>query len=779
MPNITIFTHLNFTLMKYGNFIPAVTFFLLGNQIAAQQVEGNGKSSDIDEVVITGTLKQVKKSDSPVPVTIIPSKVFQKNPTSNVVDALYQINGIHPQINCNMCNTTDIGINGMPGPYTMVLIDGMPIVSSLSSVYGMSGIPNSIIKQVEVVKGPASSLYGSEAIGGVINIITKKADTVPKFFLDYNSSSWDELTGNIGFSTKLNSRISTMLNIDGYYYNTPKDIIKDGFMDKTLQKRISIFNKWDLRQKFDKTASLSLRYYNEDRHGGEMGWNKNHRGFVEFNEYNNDKTSDGYNADFVLKNGYTIYNEKYAKGFRMPRFLSDAEKTEFKNKVLTVHPDAQFANDMKYQESIFTNRFEAIGKWQLPIEENITIQASYNQHNQNAAYGTELFVANQKTLFGQAYWDKEVNNHNLLAGIAYRYVWFKDNTIASENGKTPFVTQMPGIFIQDLWKIGEKNSLLLGYRLDLDNTKSADGSHNNLVHSPRVAFKYMPNIQNVFRLSIGAGYRVVNIFSEDHRALSGQFQAKYGEHLNPEKSISGTMDYEGRLATENVGLTYNIGVYYTHFLNKIYTVRSNEHRTLTYFNVDGKEYARSAGASLDVALNFGFPLKITGGVSYNQSQLFEYERNENGEKISNAIKYRDFEFSPRWMGVYSLAYDFNKKLTLDLTGDWKGKMLLPIQGEVEVKDASGKIIGKETDPRPQISPAFTKMNLQLTYKLEKLQIYGGVKNIFNYKPKYALVNTSDPFNDKVNVYGGLQFDTEYSYTPQQGSTSFFGIRYSF
>jgi outer membrane receptor for ferrienterochelin and colicins len=102
-------------------------------------------SENLEEVVITGTLKEVRKSESPVPVTIISSKMFQRNVTSNVSDALYQVNGINPQINCNMCNTSDIGINGMQGPYTMILIDGMPIVSSLSSVYGMSGIPNSII----------------------------------------------------------------------------------------------------------------------------------------------------------------------------------------------------------------------------------------------------------------------------------------------------------------------------------------------------------------------------------------------------------------------------------------------------------------------------------------------------------------------------------------------------------------------------------------------------------------------------------------------------------
>lgn len=756
----------------------------------AQQRTGNqradslraGLESQLDEVVVTGTLKEVRKSESPVPVTIVSSKFFRRTSTPNVLDALYLVNGLNPQVNCNMCNTSDIGINGMQGPYSMVLIDGMPIVSSLSTVYGLSGIPNTIIERVEIVKGPASSLYGSEAIGGVINIITRKSDQSPRFFLDYNGSTWGELTGNTGFSTKFSNKVSTLFNVDGYYYNTPKDQDKDGFMDKTLQKRISLFNKWDFKQKYNKDASISLRYYNEDRYGGELGWNKAHRGFVDFNELDDDATSEGYNADFVLPNGYTIYNSKYAKGFRVPRFEKDAEKEAWKANVRSANPGAAFADDMKYQESIYTSRFEGVGRYRLPIEENITFDASYNQHNQNSTYGTEIFVADQKTLFGQGYWDREFGNHSLLAGASYRYIWFKDNTIASANGSFPLVTKMPGVFIQDLWKTGKKTSLLLGYRFDYDVTESANGSHKNVVHSPRAAFKYIPNTNNTFRASVGTGYRVVNIFSEDHRALSGQYKAVFGESLKPEKSLSGTLDYEGRVATENIGLTYSLGAYYTHFFNKIYPVRNETARTLTYFNVDGDEYAENIGASLDIALNFRFPLRITAGASYNKAQLIEYERDEQGNKTGKNTERNDFEFSPRWMGVYSAGYDLTEKFTVDLTGEWKGPMLLPTQGNIKTYDGSGNETGSVTDPRPERSPWFTKMNLQLAYRLNNgLQFYAGVRNIFDYVPKNLLVNVKDPFNDLSNpdVYGGLQFDTEYNYTPQQGSTGLVGIRYNF
>jgi outer membrane receptor for ferrienterochelin and colicins len=127
--------------------------------------------NSLAEVVVTGTMKEVSKLDSPVPVEIYTPVFFKRNPVPNLFESLQNINGIRPQLNCNVCNTGDIHINGLEGPYTMIMIDGMPIVSGLSTVYGLSGIPSALIERVEIVKGPASTLYGSEAVGGLINVV--------------------------------------------------------------------------------------------------------------------------------------------------------------------------------------------------------------------------------------------------------------------------------------------------------------------------------------------------------------------------------------------------------------------------------------------------------------------------------------------------------------------------------------------------------------------------------------------------------------------------------
>src|SRR5690606_12091828 len=136
---------------------------------------------------------------------------FKKNPTASIFEALQNVNGVRPQINCNVCNTGDIHINGLEGPYTLVLIDGMPIVSGLGTVYGLTGIPNSLIEQIEIIKGPASSLYGSEAVGGLINIITKNTLTAPEFVADGFTNSWGEYNLDLGGKLKLGNKADILL----------------------------------------------------------------------------------------------------------------------------------------------------------------------------------------------------------------------------------------------------------------------------------------------------------------------------------------------------------------------------------------------------------------------------------------------------------------------------------------------------------------------------------------------------------------------------------------
>lgn len=214
--------------------------------------------ASLDEVVVTGTMKEVSRLASPVPVEVYSSAFFRKNPTPSVFDALQNVNGVRPQLNCNVCNTGDIHINGLEGPYTMILIDGMPIVSGLSSVYGLSGIPNALIERVEIVKGPASSLYGSEAVGGLINIITKKPQNAPVFSGDMFTTSWAEVNTDLGFKFKA-GKAEVLTGINYFKYGNRIDNNNDNFTDVTQQDRISLFQKWNLIRKHQRLFSIAGR----------------------------------------------------------------------------------------------------------------------------------------------------------------------------------------------------------------------------------------------------------------------------------------------------------------------------------------------------------------------------------------------------------------------------------------------------------------------------------------------------------------------------------------
>ena len=131
----------------------------------------------------------------------------------------------------------------------MVLIDGMPIVSGLSTVYGLTGIPQSLIDRVEIVKGPGSTLYGSEAVGGIINIITKSAISAPAASADIFASGWGEVNADMGLKYDFSQKTSGLLGINYFNYQNPIDNNGDGFTDLTLQNRISIFNKFNFDRK--------------------------------------------------------------------------------------------------------------------------------------------------------------------------------------------------------------------------------------------------------------------------------------------------------------------------------------------------------------------------------------------------------------------------------------------------------------------------------------------------------------------------------------------------
>ncbi|MFV8368753.1 TonB-dependent receptor [Flavobacterium sp. LB2R40] len=669
------------------------------NENTILDFELSNNENQLNEVVVSGTLKPVKRLESPVPVEVYSPVFFKKNPTASIYEALQNVNGVRPQLNCGVCNTGDIHINGLEGPYTLVLIDGMPIVSSLSTVYGLSGIPNSLVERIEIVKGPASSLYGSEAVGGLINIITKNPTNAPLFSADVFSTSWLETNIDLGVKLNVGQRATALIGLNYFSYNQKIDNDGDNFTDVTLSDRISLFQKWTFDRKENRLFTIAARGVYEDRFGGDVRWEKKHRG-----------------------------------------------------------------GDEIYGESIYTKRAELIGSYQLPFPEKLMLSFSGNVHYQDSRYGTTSYIANQKIGFVQLTWDKKIGKNDMLAGIATRYNYYDDNTPATSKlgSNNPEKTWLPGIFIQNEIAFTEKHKLLLGMRYDYNSF------HGNII-TPRLAYKWKLNDNNIIRLNTGTGFRVVNLFTEDHAALTGAREIVIANNLKPEQSINANLNYIKKINFNNgtfIGIETSL--FHTRFSNKIVSDYITDPNKIIYDNING--YAISQGLSMNIDFNFPNGLKIITGAS-----LLDNKNVQNGRKETPFL-------TEKFTATWSVSYKFRAlDLNVDYTGNVYSPMQLPLLSTL--------------DPRAPESPWYSLQNVQFTYSgLKDFEFYAGVKNLLNFLPKqnnpFLIARTNDPFDKNVVYDGngqvqatpenpyGLTFDTTYVYGPNQGIRSFFGLRYT-
>jgi outer membrane receptor for ferrienterochelin and colicins len=655
-------------------------------------------TENLEETVVTGTLKPVSRLESPVPVEVYSPAFLRKNPTPSIFEALQNVNGVRPQINCNVCNTGDIHINGLEGPYTLVLIDGMPIVSGLGTVYGLSGIPNSLIEQIEIVKGPASTLYGSEAVGGLINIITKTNLSAPEFFADAFATGWGEYNLDIGTKVSFGEHTNLLLGVNYFNYDQPIDNNGDNFTDLTLQERISLFQKWNFERENARIFNLAGRFFYEDRWGGEMQWTPEFRG-----------------------------------------------------------------GDEVYGESIYTRRWEILGKYQLPIEEKMLLSLSYNDHHQNSVYGDLPYLADQRIGFGQLTWDKTLNKHDLLLGVSLRYNYYDDNTTATEEGglNNPDNVWIPSLFLQDEISLASRHSLLLGVRYDYDQRHGS-------IYTPRMAYKWKLTDHDILRLNAGTGFRVVNLFTEEHAALTGAREVVITEALKPERSLNVNVNYLKKIyADSGVFIGVDASAFYTYFTNIILPDYDTDPNLIIYDNLDGKSVSRGLSANLDAVFPGG--LKLLLGATFQ-----DVSNTENGVTRAQIL-------TEKFMGTWNISYDFRSaNLSVDYTGNLYGPMRLPLLGEL--------------DPRREYSPTWSIQNIQFTYKgFSNLEVYGGIKNLLDWTPNrgnpFIIARAGDPFDKNVtfdsqgnavatadNPYA-LTFDPSYVYGPNQGIRGFFGLRY--
>jgi outer membrane receptor for ferrienterochelin and colicins len=545
-----------------------------------------------DGITVTGTLVETFVRDSPVKVNVVTSSYLEKVPTVNVMEVLENVNGLYQQIDCGVCGTNNIRINGMDGPYTAVLIDGMPIMSSLATVYGLNGISPALIQQVEVVKGPMSTLYGSEAMGGVVNIITKTPVTAPTVSINSFATSTGEYALDFGV-VPTRGRLSSILSGTLLYNNRFLDGNEDNFADLTLNRRASLFGKASLLNTDGlRLADVSGRYYFEDRIGG--------------------------TSEFI---------DHFSDELR--------------------------GSDRYYGETIRTNRIEVVGNYALDPAAGTRIDVAFNHHDQDSFYGSDSYQARQTTGFGQIVKPIRLNSQNRISlGAAVRSQRYDDNTGATgvfdDDGaqveNTPDVRVIPGVLGQHEWIPSGVVRLLTGLRLDYQRD-------HGIIPSPRLSLKIAPGSNTTIRLNGGTGFRIVNLFTEDHAAYSGSRVTVLLEDLEPERSVNGTVSLQHILPFGSNPLTVDLEGFYTFFSNKI-EPDYEQPGLIVYRNLDGS--ATTRGASLTIAQNMtSLPLSYTVGAT-----IMDVFVDEEGVRAP-------LEFAPDFQGVANLTYRLPRGLALE------------------------------------------------------------------------------------------------------------------
>ncbi|MEP1152449.1 MAG: TonB-dependent receptor [Balneola sp.] len=634
---------------------------------------------ELGEVVVTGTMRETYVKNSPIKVEVIKAERLSQTKTSaNIMDLIGSVNGLSTQLNCGVCGTNAIRINGVEGPNTAVLIDGMPIMGALASVYGLNGISPSIIDQVEVIKGPQSTLYGTQALGGVVNIITKNPDNTPSFALSaYGKSITQEGNINLALSPKMGKFkgfISADLNRKQHYF----DKNADGFNDQPDQERIALFGKAVLRSdNGEQRFNVAAKYLNENRTGGVSAF------------------------DDRLRGSSSIYGE-----------------------------------------SIYTQRAEFLAEYRpAGLSERLRINTALTYHSQDSYYGDTFYDATQKITFAQMTWDQPLySNFRMLLGSTFRYETYDDNTPATANGED--LRFIPGVFTQAELVAG-KFTLLGGFRVDHHN-------EHGFVTAPRISAKYSPGLYTTMRASAGTGFRVVNVFTEDHAALTGSRSVVFNENLDPEQSQSITASLEQVIPFGVNPMTISIDGFYTRFSNQIIPDYDQDPDLIVYENLDG--FSVTQGFSIGISHNFtDLP------ISYNASfTLMDVYTKENGHR--EAITY-----APDFLGNFGATYNI---FPLDASISYGSNLV----GSKRMPESYVANFGRDRQ-----SPVYTTHDLKISKDFLDVnsergigfEAYISAENIFNYSQGSPLVDSSNPFSE--------EFDTIYTWGPIVGRTVSFGV----
>lgn len=657
----------------------------------------------LDEIVVTGTKTPKRQTSSPVIVNVINTQAISNVQACNFSEALRFQPGPRVETDCQTCNYTQLRMNGLTGGYAQVLINGRPIFSPLTGLYGLEQLPANMIDRIEVVRGGGSSLYGSNAIAGTVNLITK----IPKnngYALDYTYQNIDRQTSDhiISGNTTLVSKndkagISLFINLRerGFF-----DANGDNFSEIPLIENNSIGANFFFLPKENQKLELSISYIHEYRFGGEMAPEKPAHLTLQAEE----RTHDVWiaNADYQIN-----FNKE--------------------NSALITY--------LALQQ---TNRDHYTGI--LPDEGS----TAYDEFVTNPPYGRS-FV---QTMNAGVQLNHRINHFlkgtNVFTfGAEYIYDDVIDE-IPSYNYQIDQTTENFGIFLQSDWEIVPKLTLLSGIRMDQHNLV------DNVILNPRASLLYKLKKHTQFRLNYGTGFRAPQAFDTDlHIAFAGGGVSRVAlsQDLIQEssESFSASINYDKVMEKWVAGLT--IEAFYNRLNNAFILQPIGQDEFGALFEKQNGDGAIVQGITLESRANYNGIIQLEAGFTLQSSKF-----DTSVDYIDGVPGIRAFIRTPNDYGYAILTFKPNEKWNVTMNYLYTGSMKIPHFGGA-INHTTDEIITSDA-----FSELGTKIGYTLPVRKSGIEIYSGVRNLFNaYQSQFDIGKN----RDSGFVYGPAQRRTLY------------------
>jgi outer membrane receptor for ferrienterochelin and colicins len=666
---------------------------------------------NLEQVVVTGTRTQHYIKDAPVRTEVITSQSLENKNAKTLFEALDAIPGVRVETQCQYCNFTMVRMQGLGAEHTQVLINGQPTYSGLAGVYGLQQLSTADIDRIEIVKGAGSALYGSSAVAGAINIITKEPPLTPTTNLDMQfgqyhtnryrvSSSMKNGKGNIGLNIYAERLSDDALDETGEGNTRTEVKHKDAISDRVESKLNNVGFDLYLEHPFFTNDRLIIRGKSvfENRAGGTMTDDYYMNPLTDGTE---NITTDRYetelqyttkiktNSELNFSLAYINHNRKATNDSFLGDYMSTHNDTV---------PDLRIMRPYLADENSWTSTLSISTRW----GKHSFLAGAQTYFNKLDESGMYVVVDDESNYYGEPY------------------------KSTADKSAREF-----GAFIQDEWALTDKLMAVPGIRVDYHHSEEAYTADQQVFAlanfpktnfdetsiSPRVALKYEVSPRITLRASAGSGFRAPYGFSEDLHLCSGSPRVWKSSDLKPEKSVSYNLsaDYYG----SRFRLSANF--FRTNLKNKIgFTDADPQVAALGYdYQWRNISDAFVQGIELSAMVSLARSLDLDVDFTVNQGEYDHVREDWVGTPYEKESKY--ISRFPSTTGNIKLEYTPGKWY-FALTGSYQGEMYIDYYADPSTGNLS-KI--KETDP-------FMLFNARLSRKIWRFKFYAGVNNIFNY-----------------------------------------------